>query len=138
MSRRRITKQLRTLMDGNDNFIGGHQVIQINRPRKQIPTWVSDDDHIRLFLLRSFPRMKFDLAQRERAARWMRVIHLYFRQLWTRGQIADEIGATYSSVNSMIRHIRRAAKGMRTGGTGSLGGKRGRPKVRKEANVNCL
>jgi hypothetical protein len=114
---RRISKQLRGLLDGNDTFAqGGHQIIKIRRPRKQIPVWVYDFPKIQEMLLRSFPKMIKDADQRKRAGRWARVINLYFRQQWTRGQIADELGMTYNHVNALIAGIKYAAKGLTTEG----------------------
>src|SRR6266404_3951583 len=47
--------------------------------KKKIPQWVYNDALIRNLLLQSFPKSKTCSRQREGAARWAAVIHLYFR-----------------------------------------------------------
>jgi len=84
---------------------------------------------IREVLLRAFPKLAINQRQRDRAARWARIIHLYFRLQWTHRQVADELGQDADSVHNMINGIRRVAKGGRADNKGSRGvRKRGRPK----------
>lgn len=124
------SKQLRAILDSNDPFMTtGHQILKIRRPRKKTPSWVHNNKKIREFLLQSFPKMKTDPRQRARAGRWVRIIHLYYNQNWSRGQIAEELGVGYGVVSSSIRRIGLAARGLRTDGSGRpLGAKKGRPK----------
>jgi hypothetical protein len=123
---RDTSRELRQLLDGDDPFLsGGHQILKIRRPRKKIPAWVNDKKKIRELLIRSFPKMKFDFYQRERAGRWAQIINLYFQEGWSRGQITEELKdrwplITYDAVESIIRSIRRVSKGRRANGTGWL------------------
>lgn len=124
-----VSKRLRRVLDGNDTFAqGGHQILKIRRPKKKIPDWVNDNQKIKEMLFRAFPKMISNSNQRKRAGRWARVINLYFKQQWSRGQIAEELDWTYCAVDQAIRGIKRAAEGRRFDGRGMLTGKRGRPK----------
>jgi hypothetical protein len=127
-----ISKQLRKKLGSAK----GYQILKIRRPRKKVPDWVNDEDFIRALLLKSFPGMFEKTRERARAARWVRIIYLYFRLGWSRGQIAEEFQETYSSVDSAIRGILRVARGTRCDGRGKLTelgkrvktGKTGRPR----------
>lgn len=122
--------ELRTVFDGSDSFMtGGHQII---RPRgaagerarpyahRQRPAWTKSDEKIKALLLKSFPKLQTNVRQRKAAARWMRVIYLYHRTGFSKGQIAQELGESVGAVKMIIIRINRAAKG--------LTGPRGRPK----------
>lgn len=122
-------KQLRTFLDGDDPFVvGGHQMSDIRRKERPVPVWTKNDSEVRAVLLRAFPRLETDGRQRQSAARWLRIIYLYFRLQYTHRQTAAEMGLTPSVVTSVTRSIRRVASGRRADGSGQLGGKRGRPK----------
>lgn len=45
-------------------------------------------------------------------ARWYEVINLYFKNGWDQSSIADHMGMTPRAVNSLIRTIRYARKGL--------------------------
>ena len=80
-------------------------------------------------LLRSFPKLAVNQKQRNRAARWARVIHLYYRLQWTYRQVAAEIKMKPDAVHDMIKGIRRVAKGVRVDNSGLHGVvPRGRPR----------
>jgi hypothetical protein len=122
-----ISKQLKNVIDPNEQF--GHQILKIRRPRKRVPLWALDNKKIQQVILRAFPKMDSDPVQRQRAGRWTRVIHLYYRLKWSRGQIAKEMGLQYYTVNDLIRSIKRVAAGKRANGTGLRGQNPvGRPK----------
>ena len=106
----------------------GHQIIKIRRPKKRIPTWVYDFEQIKKILLRCFPKLQYNLRQRNRAGKWVRVINLYFRQNWSRGQIADEMDLQYKTIDRMIERIKKAGEGQRTDGSGPVGKPKGRPR----------
>lgn len=112
--------QLREFVEGTGGFMVSHQIIKIRRPRKKMPAWVVNENQLRAFLLFCFPRINKDLEQRSMAGRWLRIIQLYFREGWSRGQIAEEMNLTYSTVNSTIRNIKRAATRKRMDGSGTL------------------
>lgn len=123
--------ELRKKIDSNDPFVtGGHQVLKPRSDdKKKVPEWTRDDKKVREVLLRAFPKLTTDTRQRTRAARWIRVIHLYFRMYMTRGQVAVELGESPKWVRDIVRNIRRVAAGRRSDGNGMLGVRpRGRPK----------
>ena len=119
--------QLRKTLDGDDQFMGGHQILKIRRPQKKVPSWANNDKKIQEFVRRSFPKMDTNTIQRRRAARWAAVIYFHYRQNWTRLQIARELGLTTNIVKNLLLHIKRSAKGLSSNGTGVLGRTRGRP-----------
>lgn len=126
-------EQLRQHLDSNDPFMSrGHSIIKIRKGwrKKQVPEWATNDRSIQALVLRSFPKLKSDNEQRRRAGRWVRVINLYFRMGWTRGQIADELETTPTIIRSIVQAIRRVAAGRKANGTGYLGAPKGRPKKR--------
>jgi hypothetical protein len=90
--------------------VNGYQILTIRRPRKNIPDWVNNNREIQRFLLVSFPLMRTDSRERIRAGQWARIINLYFKRQWSRGQIAEELNWTYERVNGTIRSIKRAAE----------------------------
>ena len=94
---------------------GGYQIMSVRRPRKNIPEWIDDTEKIQRFLLRSFPLLKTNSKQRKQAARWARIIHLYYRRQWSESLIAEELGLTIGAVRSLIRSIRWSAQGQAHG-----------------------
>ena len=122
-----VSKQLKNVIDPDEQF--GHQILKIRRPRKRVPLWALDNKKIQQVILRAFPKMDSDPVQRQRAGRWARVIHLYYRLKWSRGQIAKEMSLQYHTVNDLIRSIKRVAAGKRANGKGLRGQNPvGRPK----------
>lgn len=126
-------QQLRRVLGGNDPFTNhGHQIVVLRKRKRPVPEWVMSNVKIREVLLRAFPKLAINQRQRDRAARWARIIHLYFRLQWTHRQVADEIGQDADSVHNMINGIRRVAKNGRADNKGNRGvRKRGRPKKEK-------
>lgn len=108
----------------------GHQIIKPRSDdKKSVPDWALDDKKVREVVLRSFPKYGTNARQRKGAARWIRVIHLYFRMGMTRGQVAEEMGVTPVVVKSIVQAIRSVAAGRRADRTGKLGSvPRGRPR----------
>lgn len=106
----------------------------IKKPRtddkKCVPEWALNDKEVQRIVLTSFPKYATDGRQRKSAARWIRVIHLFFRMGMTRGQVAEEMKVSYETVNSTIRAVRRVALGFRANGEGARGITKpmGRPK----------
>lgn len=133
-----VFEQLRQKFDGADLFVsGGHSIggdagtLHAQRVANT-PEWVYDDAQVRSLLLEVFPKLGTDDGQRKRAARWLLIIHTYFRMGWTSGEIADEIGLEDSHVRSIVTRIRRARDGKSSRIANKTRGKRGRP--RKELN----
>lgn len=124
-------EELRGILDSSDPFMtSGHRILKIKRPKKKSPPWVRNNESIKKFLIRVFPHMQ-EFSQRVRAGKWIRVMYLYYNQNWSRGQIAAELHMTYTAVDSLIRSLKRASKGLRTD-TGRPAGKprTGRPRKR--------
>lgn len=120
--------RLRSRFDANDHFMSGHGVVKARTYKRKTPTWVFDDQKVQGLILRSFPKAKSSKTQREGAARWAAVIHLYFRLGYTASQVADEINSTTTKVEFVVRSIYRVSKGRSANGSGLLGAKRGRPR----------
>lgn len=112
------SEELRGFLDGDDSFMVGHQIIKKRNRKKIIPEWSKSDKKIREILLRSFPCLESSPSHRNKASRWARVIYLYFRMNHTHGEIAEELNLKYGAVISLIRSIKRSAKGLRADGTG--------------------
>ena len=122
------SSRLRHAVD--DSFVGGgHQIVQARQYKKIVPAWVNDNAEIRKIVIRSFPKWDSNDKQRIRAARWVRIIQLYFRAGYTRTQVAEEMSLTSEQVKSIIRGIRRVSGGKRADGSGNLRGHPGRPKL---------
>lgn len=119
-------EKLRQQFDGSEGFMEGHQIQKtresssggFGRDDKDIPAWVFDDSKVRLLLLTVFPKLGSDQRQRARAARWLRVIYLYYRMKLPRNTVAKELGITYTALESLSRSINRAFKGERANGSG--------------------
>lgn len=126
---RDVYGELRHSMDGSDPFMtGGHQVISPRRAyKKDHPAWTKSDEKIKQILLRSFPKLQTDRRQRLAAARWLRIIHMYYRVGETIGTIALELHQKVGTVKRVLVSIKRAAKGKNTA-NGTERRKRGRPK----------
>lgn len=97
-----------------------YQIEQARSYRRIQPLWVRNEKKVAALILRSFPKAKTNKGQREAAARWASVIHLYYRMGYTRSQIAHEIGSTETKVSGIIRSITRVSKGLRADGSGKL------------------
>jgi Trp operon repressor len=124
-------QQLRKVFEGGDPFVSrGHQIVELRRRKRTVPAWTRSDKEIRKVLLQSFPKLMINQKQRDRAARWARIIHLYFRLQWTSRQVAEELNITASAALTITRSILRAANGLKANGTGARGVRpKGRPKL---------
>jgi hypothetical protein len=122
-------RQLRRVFDGDDSFMAqGHQISKLQKRERLVPDWTRSNEEVRRVLLRSFPKLATDAKQRERAARWARIIHLYFRLQYTYRQVAEEIGIGVGNVKFKVASIRRVAAGKSAQGKEPK--PRGRPKIR--------
>jgi hypothetical protein len=111
------------IFSGSDQFMqGGHQIINSNRarsgPKRKNSDWARSDKKVRELLLRAFPKLADNDLQRSRAARWARVINLYFRSGMSFGDTAAEMGLPKRQIEGVIRSIHRALVGKRANGTG--------------------
>lgn len=116
------------MVDGNDSFFGGHQIVKARSYKREIPTWARNSALLQKMMLQSFPSLKTNAQQRDGAKRWAAVITLYFVMGYTAGQVATEVGSTKEKIRFVVRSISRAVKGLRADGCGQKGGKRGRPR----------
>jgi hypothetical protein len=124
-------RQLRKKLDSKDPFMTrGHGIIKPRSDdKKSVPEWTLNDKKVREVVLRSFPDYTTNSRHRRGAARWIRIIHLYFRMGMTRGQVASEMNLSSEAVHDAIKGIRRVASGRRYDNRAKLGVRpRGRPK----------
>jgi hypothetical protein len=129
------------------------------RGGKVYPEWVFNPKAVRKLLLNSFPRLnehsvsctgktkdalscRCPFHQRRGAARWALIMYKFWHEGRTEGEIVVELNegpedspATWhaSKVRNIIRHIKDAAKGLRSNGRGKITGKRpGRPRLLRD------
>jgi|SRR6266850_6288228 len=122
-------RQLRKKIDGSDLFMKSYQIKKIRTREKVVPIWATNNIETRKLLLRAFPKLKIDYKQRQRAGRWSAVIHMFYRMGMAKSQIAEELKTTTTTINTVLQHIRRVAKGRRADNKGLLGIRpAGRPK----------
>ena len=122
-------RQLRGKIDGDDQFFQGHQILKIRKREKIIPEWSLNDQTLKKLLLQVFPNWKTNKRQHKRAARWVWVIHLYYRLGMPHNQVAEETSIDYDALRSLLRNIRRAANGLQANNGKPRGlRKPGRPK----------
>jgi hypothetical protein len=134
--------QIRKQIDGDDGFFSGHHVRtacgakgkQIGSRGRKTPVWTKTDTGIQQVLLRAFPKLIENPAQREKAARWARVIYLYYRMGYTFSQVAEEMSIhspsekrPYRAIERLIERIKRVGEGKETHRGKNKRGRRGRP-----------
>ena len=100
---------------------------------RKLQAWAMNDAEVQRLLLFAFPRMHDKRPrykrQREDAARWARVIHLYFRMKYTASQVAGmvfdydpidgygrrkEVPCT-TKIRGIVQQIQKKLKALRTG-----------------------
>lgn len=118
-------------MGSNDPFMNqGHQIVTLRKRKRDIPEWTMSNLKIREVLLRAFPKLAINQKQRDNAAVWAMIIHLYFRLQWTYKQVAEELKIKPVSVRNKLNGIRRVHNGMRAD-TNTVRGARRRGRPRK-------
>jgi hypothetical protein len=130
-SRSRDMAKLRKRMDGDDGFMSGHQIKKIRTREREIPAWTLNDEEVRKVLLRAFPKLHTQYRDGKLAARWARIIHLYFRMQMSNSQAAKDMEMTTNAFKKAIQHIRRVARGRSSNNSGLL---RARPEGRPNRN----
>ena len=108
--------QLRRNFDSNDPFMTNPNFVKGREGTHAIPEWTKDDKQVQELLLRSFPKWRTSTWHREHAARWNRIIHLYYRMNLTQGQVAEEMNLTLKVVNHVLTRINKVAAGLSTNG----------------------
>ncbi len=104
---------------------GGHQIINSNLAgrtgtKRKDAKWIKSDKAVRQLLLRVFPKLETDEKQRERAGRWSRVIHLFYRLGMSYRDVAAEMNEKTSVVRCLLRSVRRAASGQSCNRSGRI------------------
>ncbi len=123
------SKKLRNQFGGDDRFMGAYQIKKIRTRAREIPEWTLNDKEVQKVLLRAFPGQHKSFAVTQRAGRWARIIHFYFRMQMSAGWIASELKMTPKNVELAVARIRRVARGYRADNTGPRGVRRpGRPR----------
>lgn len=112
--------RLRTMVDSNDSFItGGFEVKKVRSLEREIPEWALNDIELRKVLLAVFPKLSFTppkekKAKREyqrrieKAGRWVRVIHLYYRMELPQQIVMKETGLTWLAMKGILRRANAA------------------------------
>ena|ERR1700722_4826824 len=113
---------------GVDAFTGGFQVGAPRTYKRKPQTWANSNLEIKRILLTAFPQQATKPRQRERAGRWLRVIHLCLRLSYTYRQAAEDMGTTMNAVRMILRTVNRVRKGLTQHGTPRSLNKAGRPK----------
>ena len=112
---------LRNLVDSDDRFMEGHEIKKAKGTQENriAPSWALDNTKVREIILRAFPKALESEAQRRKAGRWIRAIHLYYRVKLLRSVVMRELGIRdLNTWLSLIRSIRRVAEGRRADGKG--------------------
>ncbi len=128
ITRKKDMDKLRLRMDGNDSFMGAHQIKKIRTRERIIPPWVLNDKEVQKVLSRAFPHLKTNPASQKAAGRWARVIHLYYRMQMSNSHVTKEMGMNLNTLKMVLKAIRRVAKGWRADNSGPWIRPRGRPK----------
>lgn len=130
LTRKKDMATLRKRMDGSDGFMNAHQIkkTRVLVGQKDTPPWANSNKEVCRILLSSFPDLAKNYRQRKSAARWNHAIMLVYRLGVSYRDAAAEMKITYQALESMLRNIRRAAKGLRSDTNKPRGGKPGRPK----------
>jgi len=119
MNKQKVFRQVIKKFDAKEGFTQGHQILVRRTREHAVPEWTLSDSEVRKVIMRAFPLLKTSSFQRNRAARWARIIHLYFRTRMTASEIAGELGSTRDTVKTTIRNISRVQRGLRADGSGT-------------------
>lgn len=98
-----------------DDDVGMMRVHNFRRQKRTTPEWATDDKAVQKILLTSFPKLQTDEKQRRRAARWVRIIFLYYRKHMSYSQVAEELEELPERIGHTLCKIRRASRGQQTG-----------------------
>jgi len=108
--------QLRIRIDGNDNFMGGHQIMKVQTKERVIPEWAFSNKEVSRILKTAFPKMdaggRIGKSQRTRAGKWAQLIHLYYRMGLPYQIVTKEMGMDYVLMRRWVQKINFVAKGL--------------------------
>jgi hypothetical protein len=85
-----------------------------------VPDWATDDSKVRALVNFAFPKWQKSKAQRVRAARWVQIIHLYYRVKMPRSAVAKEIKISERRLISILCGIGRVTRGQRYDNRGPI------------------
>jgi predicted DNA-binding protein YlxM (UPF0122 family) len=88
----------------------------LRRRMARSPEWTRSDQAVKELLLKRFPNMRTNPTQTRRAAFWLEVIRLYWRDFLKPTQIATQLSVSASKVSATVKRIERAGEGLRTDG----------------------
>ena len=124
--RKKDMQKLRGKMDGSEGFMSAHQIKKVRTREREIPEWTLNNKEVQKIILLSFPNWRTNEIQRERAGRWVMLIHLYYRARLSGTQVAQEMDTSLNVVKTLLKSIRRVSKGLRADNSG--------PRTRKPVN----
>jgi hypothetical protein len=130
-ARKKDMQRLRKRMDGNDNFMEGHQIKTIRTRTREIPPWTLNDAEVQKVVMRSFPDWRKNRRHTAGAGRWVRIIQLYYRMQMPIHMVAKEMEVTLGTAKNLLLHIRRVSQGRAANNSGPLNRPTGRPKKPK-------
>ncbi len=107
---------LRQIVDGSESFMSHAGTMKVRTIDREVPEWTLSDARVREILLRSFPKLRKEEKQRSKAARWCRIIYLYYRMRLPRQIVAKELRISETGLNGHIQRIGWAASGLNTAG----------------------
>jgi hypothetical protein len=89
----------------------GFQIHNARREERLIPEWAQTPEGMQKILLTAFPKLKTDSSQRKRAARWARVMWLYFCVGLPYSEVAYDLGENPRIIEHIIQAIIRTSEG---------------------------
>lgn len=108
--------RLRKFMDGADTYVaGGHATRGAATTSHadrlaRTPEWVNDNSKVQKVLLTAFPKLLTSRGHRTKAARWARIIQLYYRMGLPTARVAEILGIKVNSLIQILFRINTAAK----------------------------
>lgn len=111
--------RLRTKIDSSDQFLeGGFEVKAIRSLEREIPEWALSNKEVQRVLMTAFPKLSLIEKSRKarkrinKAGRWMRIIHLYYRMGLPKQIVAKELKMREGTLDTTLRNINRVERGL--------------------------
>jgi hypothetical protein len=135
MANNETLAELRQKIDGQDLFMGGHQILKVRESRQMpAPDWVYNNDVVWKFLISRYPKP----YQVRSIEIWGAVIHYHLRMRMKASDVAAELNKvgwglfTPGRISRIAYSIRKAYAGERTDSKPRTGNKVGRPRKKQE------
>jgi hypothetical protein len=131
---------LRRYMDGDDQFMRGHQILKERRLQRDYPEWMverlSNDAFLSDFLAWRFPRLNTCPRQRRTVGRWAVIIRQYMLAGQSCAAVAEILNwgkqpherISKAYVRRTAQMVRQAFRGVRLDSKERSFGQAGRPK----------